>query len=77
MLNFLIPKPYFMIKIDIKKSLLIKKEASHIFQLTNDFHHWPKWSPLLIADPTTSLNILETIFKGPSYMAFLIIFQYI
>lgn len=46
-----------MIKIDIKKSLLIKKEASHIFQLINDFHHWPKWSPWLIADPTTSLNI--------------------
>lgn len=41
----------------IQKSILIHKEAKDIFKLLNDFHHWPKWSPWLIADPNTSLNI--------------------
>jgi hypothetical protein len=41
----------------IKKSLLIQKEAKFIFNYLNDFHNWPQWSPWLIADPNTSLNI--------------------
>ena len=41
----------------IKKSLLIQKEAKTIFNYLNDFHNWPQWSPWLIADPNTSLNI--------------------
>lgn len=41
----------------IKKSLLIQKEAKSIFNYLNDFHNWPQWSPWLIADPNTSLNI--------------------
>lgn len=46
-----------MSKIYIKKSLLIQKEAKSIFNYLNDFHNWPQWSPWLIADPNTSLNI--------------------
>ena len=41
----------------IKKSLLIQKEVKSIFNYLNDFHNWPQWSPWLIADPNTSLNI--------------------
>ena len=46
-----------MSKVYIKKSLLIQKEAKFIFNYLNDFHNWPQWSPWLIADPNTSLNI--------------------
>ena len=46
-----------MSKMYIKKSLLIQKEAKFIFNYLNDFHNWPQWSPWLIADPNTSLNI--------------------
>jgi len=42
---------------NVKKSLLIQKEAKDIFKYLNDFHNWPQWSPWLIADPNTSLNI--------------------
>ena len=35
----------------------IQKEVKSIFNYLNDFHNWPQWSPWLIADPNTSLNI--------------------
>jgi hypothetical protein len=46
-----------MSKMNVKKSLLIQKEAKDIFKYLNDFHNWPQWSPWLIADPNTSRNI--------------------
>ncbi|MDA8948324.1 hypothetical protein N9H57_04220 [Flavobacteriaceae bacterium] len=37
--------------------MLIEKDCLSIFNIINDFHHWPKWSPWLIADPQANVTI--------------------
>lgn len=41
----------------IRKTILIEKDCLSIFNIINDFHHWPKWSPWLIADPQAIVTI--------------------
>ena len=41
----------------IRKTIFIEKSVVEVFKLINDFHHWPKWSPWLIADPKVKIKV--------------------
>ena len=46
-----------MPSIHVSKNVFIEKKPKDIFPLINDFHHWPKWSPWLLADKKADLKI--------------------
>lgn len=46
-----------MPKIHIDKSILINASAEKIYGIINDFHKWEPWSPWLITDQETKLDI--------------------
>lgn len=53
-----------MPKINVNKSVLIHAEVGHVFSILNDFHHWRAWSPWLIMEPETNVDVAE---DGKSY----------
>ena len=48
-----------MPKINIEKSILIKKSVSDVFKILNDFNTWSTWSPWLILEKDVKVNVLE------------------
>ncbi|MEM7572462.1 MAG: SRPBCC family protein [Bacteroidota bacterium] len=53
-----------MAKMHIERSADIAAAPERVFQILNDFHSWPSWSPWLIADPEANIN---TAADGKSY----------
>ena len=43
----------------ISRSITIDKPVSDIRKIVCDFHHWPHWSPWLIAEPDAAIDIRE------------------
>ncbi len=46
-----------MPKMFIERSTQIGVEPSKVFNIVSDFNHWQAWSPWLIMDPTTAVNV--------------------
>jgi len=46
-----------MPKIHVEKSVRINAPAEKVFSAITDFHHWPSWSPWLIAEPEAKVDI--------------------
>lgn len=46
-----------MPKTHIDKSIFINASADKVYKVVSDFHQWQPWSPWLITDPDTKLNI--------------------
>lgn len=46
-----------MPKTHIDKSILINASPDKVFKVVSDFHKWQPWSPWLVTDPETKLNI--------------------
>jgi len=53
-----------MPKINVSRSIEIDQPADKIFPLLNDFNQWQDWSPWLLADPDTQVNVAP---DGKSY----------
>ena len=53
-----------MAKMHIERSADIAAAPEKVFQILNDFHSWPSWSPWLIADPEAQVNTAQ---DGKSY----------
>lgn len=48
-----------MPKLQVAKSIVINAPAEKVFEVLNDFSQWRTWSPWLIQDPETVLNLIE------------------
>ena len=48
-----------MPKFQIIKTIQIHKKADAVFKYINDFHFWPKWSPWLIVEPQTHVEVQQ------------------
>lgn len=48
-----------MPKMNISRSVLVNAPIEKIFSTLNDFNHWQAWSPWLIMEPNTTVNVRE------------------
>jgi len=48
-----------MPKLLIDKSIDINADASSVYKKLNDFNHWTTWSPWLIMDPDTKVDVAK------------------
>ena len=48
-----------MPKVHIDKSVFVDASADKVYAVISNFHNWKTWSPWLITDPGTKLNIKE------------------
>lgn len=53
-----------MPKMHVEKSIQIDASPEKVFAKINDFHHWPAWSPWLIAEPEAKVTVAA---DGKSY----------
>lgn len=48
---------FFMPKINVSQSIIIKEKFKKIYSIISDFNQWQTWSPWLLAEPGCEINV--------------------